>query len=622
MLEPPYARGGLPLPHVPSSLLPRVRLGACFQVIVRHLYQGFRIEPGSGSYSPKSTAVVACHGASQRASGLGDILFLGTKHHGIRHSGRSFRMARPVVAAGGIEIVEEAIHVLRGAGVRALALLWSGAIPFALGILLFWRDMTHYNRSSELCGRDSFLLVALLLWMNVWRGIFAAKVHTQLVGVPVGRRDGFLRMLGVHLLLGNCKLVLIPLAAMTVLPLPGAVAFFRTATTVAAVDRDDFSNTVAKSRKLAASISQPVLLILLLAFIATLLFVNITVLLALLPQLVRILTGYESSFTRAGFRILADPSFYIVASLTTWLAFEPLVQTVYTVAAFHAESKRTGEDLRALFRALLRSGGIAALILVLCAPVMKARPALDASQLDRSVRQTLASPQYGWNVQRRETPLKEPWLVRFTDSIGARLSGVKAAIGRGIDRLTDWFRKMFETQAAPDHGGPASSAIRSELYVALLAALLVAGFLIWRGRAALARKRIAISAVPGTISLAAHNITADQLPEQGWYLLAEECFSNGELRLGLRALYLANLAGLAHEGWIAIHPGKTDHEYESELHRRGRAFPDACELFSVNVEQFERVWYGDYPVSLDDCQVFRERAEKMQSKMAPTGVTA
>jgi hypothetical protein len=150
----------------------------------------------------------------------------------------------------------------------------------------------------------------------------------------------------------------------------------------------------------------------------------------------------------------------------------------------------------------------------------------------------------------------------------------------------------------------------------------VAAFLIWRGRAALARKKIAVSAVPGTISLAAHNITADQLPEQGWYLLADECFSYGELRLGLRALYLANLAGLAHEGWIAIHPGKTDHEYESELRRRARTFPEACELFSVNIERFERVWYGDYPVSLEDCQAFRDRAEVMKREMSAAGVPA
>ena len=336
-------------------------------------------------------------------------------------------------------------------------------------------------------------------------------------------------------------------------------------------------------------------------------------LLALLPQLIRILTGYESSFTRAGFRLLTDPSFYVAACLATWLAFEPLSQAAYTVAAFHAQSKQTGEDVRARFRALLRSGSIAALFLVLCAPLLTAQPALDASQLERSVQQTLASPQYGWNIQRQ--PGKESWFVRFTDSLGASLAGLRNAIAHGIDRLVDWLRKMFETPPSQNSSAPASGAIRGELYLALVVALLLAAFMIWRGRAVLARKKTAALPAPAIISLTADNVTADQLPEQGWYLLADECFTNGELRLGLRALYLANLANLAHEGWIGIHPGKTDHEYESEMRRRARAFPDACQLFSLNIELFERVWYGNYGVSVEDCQAFRDRAAKMKAEM-------
>ncbi len=531
-------------------------------------------------------------------------------------------MARAVTETAAIEIVEEAIHVLRGAGVRTLALIWTGAIPFALGVLLFWRDMTHYDRNAALCAWESLLLVALLLWMNVWRGVFARSLHAQLAGAAAGGKAGFFRTVGVHLLLGNSKLFLMPLAVVTVLALPGVVGFFRIATTVASVDGDDFSKTVAKARKLSSSVVQPVLLILLLVFIATLLFVNIAVLLALLPQLARILTGYESSFTRAGFRLLADPSFYVAAGLMTWLAFEPLAQAVYTVAAFHAESKETGEDVRARLRALLRSGGVAALLVVLCAPALTAQPSLDASALDRSIRQTLASPQYGWNIQREVAQQKESWFVRFTDSLGARLSQVRAAIGRAIDRLVEWFRKMFETPPPQNQGPPARGAIRGELYIAVALVLLAAVFLIWRGRAALARKQIAVPVGPATISLAGDTVTADQLPEQGWYLLADECISKAQFRLGLRALYLANLAGLADERWIAIHPGKTDHEYENELRRRARAFPDACQLFSLNIGLFERVWYGDYPVSLEHCQAFRNRAQQMKREMDSAGVLA
>ena len=530
-------------------------------------------------------------------------------------------MARTVTGTAASEIVEEAIHLLRGAGLRAWSQIWTGAVPFALGVLLFWRDMTHYSRNTELCAWEALLLVLLLLWMNVWRGIFAATMHAQLTGSPPTQKAGLLRQASIHLLLGNCKLLLMPLATMVLLPLPGAVAFFRIATTVAAVDRGDFSKTMAKTRKLSAAVTQPVLLLLLLAFSGALLLINVVVLLALLPQLARILTGYETSFTRAGFRLLANPSFYVASGLITWLAFEPLAQTVYTVAAFHAESQETGEDVRARFRALLRSGSIAALLLVLCAPLIKAEPVLDPARLKGSIQQTLASPQYGWNIHRAPAQQREAWFVRFTDALGASLAGVKAAIGRGIDRLFDWLRKLFETPASQGQGPPASGAIRKELYLALVLALLAAAFILWRGRVAMARRQIAVPAGPRMISLAADNVTADQLPEQGWYQLAEECFSQEQFRLGLRALYLANLAGLAQEGWIAIHPGKTDHEYEAELHRRARAFAQACQLFSRNIALFEQVWYGDYPVSWEDCRTFRDRITLMKSEMARVGVS-
>ena len=165
-------------------------------------------------------------------------------------------------------------------------------------------------------------------------------------------------------------------------------------------------------------------------------------------------------------------------------------------------------------------------------------------------------------------------------------------------------------------------AVRDQLYVALAAVLVIALILIWKGRATIAWRQVSPAAGPQAIQLEAENITADQLPEQGWYALAEKCLNSAQLRLALRALYLANLAGLAQDGWIAIHPGKTDHEYERELRRRARRYPDACELFSANIALFERVWYGDYPVSLDDCENFRRRIAEMKNVLTTTEVPA
>lgn len=535
-------------------------------------------------------------------------------------------MAQPLTGlgmtgSGAVETVEEAIHVLRSAGIGAWAAIWTGAIPFALAILLFWRDMTGYHRSTRLCAFESLLLVSLLFWMNVWRGAFAAKIYSELAGTAVS--PGVTGRAGTFFLLGNLKLLLMPFAVATVLGIPSTVAFFRMATAVAAVGPREFSATTARARKLSASLPQPVLLILLLAFIGVLLFLNVAALLALLPQLALILTGYESPFTRAGSLLFADPAFYLVAVLITWLAFEPLVQTVYTVAAFHAESEETGEDVRARFRALLASASIAVLLLIACIPARAGGPGIDPSALDGSVRQTLAAPAYAWSIARDTTPREQSSFVRFTDALVARLARVRRAIGQAIDTFVGWLRQLFRSTPAPQQQGPpAKGAIRDGLFLALAAALSIAVILIWNGRRAVARRRSFTPVAPQPVRLEAENVTADQLPEQGWYALAEECLNGAQLRLALRALYLANLAGLAHDGWIAIHPGKTDHEHERELRRRARRYPNACELFSTNVVLFERVWYGNYPVSLDDCRDFRRRIAEMKHAMAATEVPA
>ena len=531
-------------------------------------------------------------------------------------------MARTLTGPSAVEVIEEAIHLLRTAVWRSLALVWVGAVPFAMGALLFWRDMTNHRGGDMLCAFESLLLVVLLLWMNVWRGILTVTLHARLAGLiePPALHAIASRAIGVQLLAGNFKLLVLPLAALVILPLPGAVAFFRIAIGISAVEKIGFFDTVAKARKLASSITQPVRLTLLIGFIALLFLVNILVALALMPHIVLALTGYDSSFTRAGLRILADPSFYLVAGLITWLALEPLTQAVYAVAAFYAESNETGEDVRIRFRALVRiAGSAAALLLILATSLPAARARLDASELDRSIRQTMGSPEYGWHVRAQDTKGSNSQFVTFTDSIARGLGGVVKVIGQGIDLFGRWLRGLFESPATGRNGRPAGGEIRIGLYLASLLVLVGAGYLVWRGRAAFVRKHAAIQTPVQAVNLAAEDLTADELPEEHWYILADECLRTADFRLGLRALHLATLAWLGREQWIVIHPGKTDHEYESELRRRARGFPGACLQFSSNIDAFERTWYGDHEVSSETCRVFRNRTDEMKREMAQTG---
>jgi hypothetical protein len=57
-----------------------------------------------------------------------------------------------------------------------------------------------------------------------------------------------------------------------------------------------------------------------------------------------------------------------------------------------------------------------------------------------------------------------------------------------------------------------------------------------------------------------------------WTRLGREFRQRGELRLALRAFYLASLSHLAAKGLVTVARFKSNRDYERELRRRGHAF--------------------------------------------------
>ena len=132
-----------------------------------------------------------------------------------------------------------------------------------------------------------------------------------------------------------------------------------------------------------------------------------------------------------------------------------------------------------------------------------------------------------------------------------------------------------------------------------------------------------IAAAAGApVNLRDDHLLANQLPEDGWMALAEDCARQGDLRSALRALYLANLAWLGRGEWIAIHPGKTNREYELEVRRKARGFPEARALFAANIASFERAWYGMHEVTAGDLEMVRQRLQRMKALIAPAELAA
>jgi hypothetical protein len=523
-------------------------------------------------------------------------------------------MAKPLTRDGAVPLLEDAVHLLRRAPLSTLLCHLVGSAPLALGWLIFWSDVTNTHTSNSTCAIESMVLALLLAWMNCWRAVFAGRLRRQLSGAadaPWSWRRVW-NLLAGQAFLGSTRLIAVPAAALIVFPFAWVVSFYRSATALA--DRDDLDvlQLIAQARHLAGLQKRqswsvrPILF-----FLGLLVTVNLALALAVLPQLVRIFTGYESDFSRSGVYFIFNPLFLLSVVSVSWMVFDPFTQAVYCVRCFHGESITSGEDLRAGLRALVAS---ALVLLLLLAPFHSAA-AVSPQDLEASVRKAVLAHEYDWRLPPPGAAADRPvsWFVKVTDRIVDSLSAAKDAIGNFIHSLFDWLKRQLDLIPSAPPGALPSTGLHHGISILIAAVVLFAGWIAWRrrwfGRAR--PKMTAVHSLPA-INLEAEDLTADRLPEESWLDLAARSLEERNFRSALRAFYLANLAWLGRRELLAIHPGKTNHEYEIELRRKARSFAEARRLFSVNVAAFERAWYGLHEVTAADADEFRRRVDAMK----------
>ena len=526
------------------------------------------------------------------------------------------------VTPGAIPLLEEAVHLLRRTPRTTLVCHLLGTAPFALALLLFWNDVNNSRTIDSTVARESMVLALLLVWMNCWRAVFACRLRRQLsasADTPWTWRRTWNLVAG-QAFLGATKLVILPLAALTVFGFAWTVAFYRNATALA--DRADLDpvQLMARARHLAGlDRKQGWLILPIVGFLGLLFTANLGLTLAMLPQLIRTLTGYESQFSRGGPFYIFTPLFLWATLAISWMIFDPFVQAVYCLRSFYGESITTGEDIRAGLRILTA----AAVILLVLLPI-HIFAAVPATQLEQSVRQAMQASEYDWRLPVPAAPAPQgiPWLVRVTDRL---IEGLKS-----IGRDRQGHRRVFRLAAQTVRRVGCSArrwAPQKRFAMAALSSdrlrALSGRWYAWRRRwFQRARPRPAKPSLEA-VRLDAEELTADRLPEESWLELAARSIGERNFRFALRAYYLANLAWLGRNQYLTIHPGRTNREYELELRRKARPFAEARQLFAANIVAFERAWYGEHDVSADNAAEFRERIERIkQALAAPQGAVA
>ena len=538
-------------------------------------------------------------------------------------------MSETLSREGPIDVLESAVGVLRQAGLSTLVVHWTGSMPFALAVLIFWKQATNPRLSDAGCALYALALAAMLIWMNCWRAVFAGRVRRQLNGASVGTRTRgeLFRLIAVQSLACGTKLVVLPLTVLIVFPLPGVIAFYRNVATLADRQEMDARATFARARQLARV--QPEmswLTIPLLLFLGLVVCLNMVAVIGAAPQLIRILTGYESTFSRSGVYFVTNPMFMMLVLSSTWVLFDPFVQTVYCLRCYQAEARETGEDVRAGIRRLresLRTPVAAVLtLLALTAISLPCKADVPPTTLQKAAETAARAAEYNWRLPPPPAPLRDtPWIVSMTDRILASIRSFTDAVGRLLDRFFSWLGDQLGGGAQQQSGALPVRGMHWTIY-ALIALVTLAGVVVAirmvRARRAKEAENAAGDAV-AAIRLDAEDLTADRLPEEVWLALAERALVEQNLRLALRAFYLASLAWMGRSEYISIHAGKTNREYELELKRRLRTFPEARALFGANVTAFERVWYGLHEVAAEEIGEFRARMGQMKSMLPARG---
>ena len=515
-----------------------------------------------------------------------------------------------------LEILEESVNLLRAAPSAAVAAYLAGMVPFSLGLLFFLTDMLRNPFAAERLVLESLALALLYLWKSAWQAVFMRRLHERLSPREERGPAGVFRMLTTQWAIQPLGLIVIPLGLLLTIPFASIVAFFRNVALFSALGKADAVTAARRQAVLWQKQNWCALTVVSLA--ALLLFINVTILFYLIPQLGRSFLGIEGDLARLGVGIL-NMTTISAAAVITWMIIDPLLDAMYVLRCFYGASLASGEDLSAAFR---QAAGTLALLLIslfIASPALRAqasppeeRRTVDTQRLSEAIDQTIRKSEFTWREPRAADTQPQGRIAGWIDN-------VLQTFGRGIrwvfDRIDDWLRSSEERPQGAAPGRSPRALI--EIWGAAVALVLLTGaFVFFRRRRRAVVQAVAVVAAAPVVNLADESLTADKLPESSWLELAEQCLARGEYRAAMRALYLAGINCLSSHDLVSIRRWKTGLDYRRELERRARANPavrpELAPLFARNVAVFERGWYGRHAVDRADVEAFAAGVQEMR----------
>ena len=568
-----------------------------------------------------------------------------------------FTTARAVQGPGAVELLDEAGALLRRAPLPVMGVYLLGSLPFWLGLIYYAFDMTQsVNAEAHLVG-EALALTLLYFWMKTCQAVFARQLLELLEGgeAEPWTAARWLRTALLQAIVAGSLPLIYPLALVATVPFAWVNAFYHTFSVVGTGSGSTVRASCRESMDLARLWPRQNHFLLGILWLAGfVLLLNLAILMFSLPRLLNSLLGIETVFDES-VGSWNNSSFYLCLFVFCYLLLNPLNKAVFALRCFYGRSRTSGADLRAELRSRRRlaplAGTLAVLALLalplpvrsdgptnapsismppfrLAAPVVSSPPPSTdvpppaAARLDRAINRTLQKDEFAWRLPRLETaPEKAGFFTKLLERLGSYLRGWWKAIARIIGKWIDWILKNQHERDVDEHAGVSLAGFPWRALVVFLA-LVTLAFLAWTALSRWRRTRRRPAEILRTmtpvrsVDLADENVQADELPEDSWLALAQQLIEKGELRLALRALYLATLSALARRELVRLAATKSNRDYLGELTRRLRGDTAVVPFFRDNVRLFEASWYGTHDVTGPVIEAMRSNQQQVRGHVA------
>ena len=216
-------------------------------------------------------------------------------------------------SSNALDLMEEALTLLRGLPLSSLASGFVGSLPFTFVFLLYLLNLVHNPRASEALVAYSALLAVLYVWLRVWQTVFSAELWHARSGTSVfgWTAREWLTIVRHHSVLSPLSLISLLASAVLIFPFVWTYALHHN---LALLVNPAFSSAGGgqkgerplslswRQAKLWPGSNQMILLLLMLLYVVA--FVNFMSMLLIVPYLVKFLpagsrrslgSGYASS---------------------------------------------------------------------------------------------------------------------------------------------------------------------------------------------------------------------------------------------------------------------------------------------------------------------------------------